>query len=236
MCIRDSIGNQLKELEAIKKAKEQSLSIKYQQYLKAKKILDTRYKVLHDKGSISAEQLNTKENEVRNLLDRYQNDRMSFNEIKKRMLDLNSNKEELDFQKEDQEMLTQSSLITAFEELRTAITSWEKNYLLKAPVEGTLNYIKLLKNNMYLQQEQIIANIIPGINQEAATTAMTGELLISSVGSGKAAIGQEVNIELNDYPKKRYGVILGRVESIDNVTVSIPNGNGMVGYLSLIHI
>ena len=226
---KGNIDQQLAELTAIKKAKEKSLSIKYQEYLKAKNLVKIRYEMLYKSGSISAEQLNIRESEVSNLLDIYQNDRMSFNEIKKRILDLNSNKVELDFIKEDQSILSQSSLVVAFEQMNTAIHNWEKKYVLAAPVSGSLNFIRFIKNNMYLQQATPLANIIPTIEMGADTT-MIGELVISSIGSGKAEIGQEVNIALNDYPKKQYGIVLGKVESISNMNMPIPGGNGMVGY------
>ncbi len=227
---KQHINQQLTELEAIKKAKEKSLSIKYQEYLKAKSILDTRYKVLYEKGSISAEQMNAKESEVRNLLDMYQNDRMSLNEIKKRILDQNSNKVELDFQKADQSVLSASSLFTAYESLKNSLHTWEETYLLKAPVAGKLNFIQFTKDNMYLQQEQVIANIVPMINETDTNPTMIGELLMPTLGAGKAAIGQTVNVALNDYPKKQYGIIEGKVASIADVSTVIPGGEGMTAY------
>ena len=59
---------------------------------------------------------------------------------------------------------------------------------------------------------------------------MIGELLMPSVGAGKASIGQLVNVALNDYPKKQYGIVEGEVQSIADVSIPIPNGQGMAGY------
>lgn len=233
---KNNIDQQLLELAAIQKAKEKSLSIKYQEYLKAKKFLDTRYKVLHHHGGISTEQLNVRESEVRNLLDFYQNDRMAFNEIKKRILDLNINKSELDFQQEDQEIISHSSLTTAFETLKMAIQNWEKDYVLKAPIAGTLNFIRFTKSDMYLQQDQPIAHIIPTVDSVETGGTIFGELFIPSMGAGKVAIGQVVNIELSDYPKKQYGVVLGTIESVSNVTISMGDGKGTVGYKALVNL
>jgi len=227
---KQHINQQLAELEAIKKAKEKSLSIKYQAYSKAKSLLESRYKVLYEKGSISAEQMNEKESEVRNLLDRYQNDRMSFNEIKKRILDLNSNKVELDFQKADQNVLSTSSLFTAYESLKNSIHIWEETYLLKAPISGKLNLVQFTKNNMYLQREQVIANLVPILEETATAPTIIGELLMPTIGAGKAAIGQTVNVALNDYPKKQYGIVEGEVVSIADVTTLIPEGQGRTAY------
>jgi len=227
---KQNLNQQLQELETIKKAKEKSLSIKYQEYLKAKNLVDTRYKALYKKGSISAEQLNAKESEVKNLLDRYQNDRMSFNEIKKRILDLSSSKVEIDFQEKDKQILSQSSLMTAFENLKSTILTWENSYLLKAPIDGTLNFVQYTKSNMYIKQAQTIANIIPSLAETDTSALMIGELVMPSIGAGKTSVGQVVNVALNDYPKKQYGIVEGEVESISDVSIPIPNGQGMAGY------
>jgi len=84
------------------------------------------------------------------------------------------------------------------------------------------------------QQEQSIANIIPPIDEETDGIAMIGELIIPSIGSGKVAIGQQVNVELNDYPKKQYGIVLGKVESMSNISVPVPKGDGITGYKIMI--
>jgi len=219
----------LQELKNIKRVKVKSIAIKKEEHDKAKKILDTRYKVLYKHGSISAAELNIKESEVNNLLAIYQQDLMGLNEIEKQIIDLNSSTNELDFQKANEDVLSESTMIAAFENLKNNIQGWEAAYVLTAPITGKLSFVQFVKDNRYLKMEQEVAQIIPE-NNANETFDIIGELLIPSLGSGKVAIGQIVNIELKDYPKKQYGIIEGKVESIGAVNIKIPNSQGVYAY------
>lgn len=219
---KGNIDEQLRELIAIQKAQEKSISLKYQEYIKAKGLLENRYKQLFKTNSISAEQLDIRESEVNRLLDVYQNDLVRFKETKKRILDLKQSKSELDFQRQDQEIRNTSTLIAALSNLKSRILIWEQNHLLKASITGMLNFNPYIKDKTYVQRDQEIAKIVPEI-QNIGSAMVVGEMLFPAVGAGKVAKGQVVNVELFDYPKKEFGVVEGMVVSISNYSTQVSN-------------
>lgn len=99
-------------------------------------------------------------------------------------------------------------ILTSYHDLCDNITAWEQRYVLKAPVEGKLEYLKFIADNQYIQAGEELFGIIP------QKSKMVGQVLLPSSGAGKINIGDKVTIKLDDYPYMEYGSVEGIVKNI----------------------
>lgn len=104
-----------------------------------------------------------------------------------------------------------AEMMARFSELSNQTRLWEEQYLLKAPMDGKIEYLGFLRNHQFVQQHQELLSITP------AAKLRIGEMRIPAYGAGKVAKGQEVNVKLNDYPYNEYGMIKGKVFSISTL-------------------
>jgi len=219
---KSNIDQQIREINNLKNKQLQSIERLKRDYETVLKTFKTRHKPLFRSGVISANELEIKEREVMQKLNTYQNAKSSLNEFQNRILSLQSQKNELDFSKRQETVSTQNAVADAYGTLLNTIKLWEEQYLLRAPIEGKINYLQFVKNNSFVHQDQELANIIPKGNDDEGQ--ILGELFVPARGTGKIAVGQQVNIELDDFIKKEYGMVKGVVESISDVGTEIAEG------------
>lgn len=113
------------------------------------------------------------------------------------------------------------SLLSNFNQLKDGIKRWEEKYVLRAPFDGKVQFLKFWTNNQFVQINEPVFTIIPN------SDAIYGQLLLPSGGAGKVKIGQDVTVKLNDYPYMEYGSINGKVSAISLTTNTAvtPTGN-----------
>ena len=223
---KSNINNQIREINNIQKEQTRQITLLKEEYLKAKKVYENRYQALYKNGSISAEQLEAKESEVTRKLNAYQSARSNLNENKNRILDLEARKNELDYNSSQTESTGLNSISMAYSQLINDINTWENQFLLTAPIAGRLNYLQFVKDNVHAKASQELASIVP-ITDEDITKSTVGELFVPAAGIGKIDIGQDVNIELDAYLKKEYGVIIGQVSEIADVATTLTSEIGI---------
>ena len=110
--------------------------------------------------------------------------------------------------------------------IENSLRNWQKNYLITAPADGKLVFLKNLTENQYLKTADTLFAVIPV--EETFMAAVD----IPVRGMGKARIGQKVIIKLDDYPYQEFGMLEGRVVSMEpsltihsyRVMVSLPGG------------
>jgi hypothetical protein len=94
---------------------------------------------------------------------------------------------------------------------------WEKNYLIVAPMNGQVNFNKNVSENQNITAGYAMFSIIP------PNSEIIGNLFVPLQGSGKIAIGQEVKIDLFNYPAQEFGTLTGKVQTIS----TLPNEDNM---------
>lgn len=109
-----------------------------------------------------------------------------------------------------------SGMITALEEaynnLKASISSWEQNYLLVAPVSGTVTFTKFWSENQNVKVGEKVMTIIPA--DEGSTV---GKISLPLEGAGKVKIGDQVNVQFDNYPHIEFGMVKGYVSNISEV-------------------
>jgi len=109
------------------------------------------------------------------------------------------------------------SLRMATEQLITDLKSWERNYLLVSPINGTVNLMGIWSNNQNVKSGETIFTIQPKVQ-----TDPIGKALMPVQNSGKVKVGQRANVRLNNFPDQEFGFLEGVVQNISGT----PNSDG----------
>lgn len=124
---------------------------------------------------------------------------------KETMLDLknlhtqNLNKYEQDF-------------LSAVRLLSEMIKQWEQTYLLISPIEGNVDYVKAWGDNQYVASGEIVFVVTPKKRKQPI-----GKAMLQASGAGKVKKGQQVLVDVNNFPEADYGSLVGTVEDVSNV-------------------
>ena len=110
--------------------------------------------------------------------------------------------------------------------IENSLRNWQQNYLITAPADGKIVFLKNLTENQYVKAADTLFALMP------ANETYVAALEIPVRGMGKARIGQKVIIKLDDYPYQEFGMLEGEVVSMEpsltvhsyRVIVSLPNG------------
>lgn len=110
--------------------------------------------------------------------------------------------------------------------IENSLRYWQQNYLITAPADGKLVFLKNLAENQYLKATDTLFALMPVEETYIATVD------IPVRGMGKARIGQKVILKLDDYPYEEFGMLEGHVISMEpsltihsyRVRVSLSNG------------
>ncbi|MCP1381666.1 HlyD family efflux transporter periplasmic adaptor subunit [Runella salmonicolor] len=110
--------------------------------------------------------------------------------------------------------------------IENSLRNWQQNYLITAPADGKLVFLKNLTENQHLSVSDTLFAVMPTKAQFIAT------MDIPVHGMGKADVGQKVIIKLDDYPYQEFGMLEGRVLSLApslnvryyRVMVALPKG------------
>lgn len=225
---KESINKQISEYIQISERLKRQVQLLENEYNLQKKNFDNRYKALHKAGSISTEQLEQKQDEVFQKLKAVEAAKSNYDENQNRIITLQSQKVEVDFEQKDRQLSSNNLLLDAYTNLLNQLNIWEQRYLLKATIAGKVNYLSFIKQNSYINENQEIANIVPesGNINNTLTSTYVGELFLESSGSGKISEGQDVNIVLDNFNKKEFGILKGKVASIADVSSTITSTTG----------
>ena len=145
-------------------------------------------------------------------------DKMSLNQI---AMQIEQNKENLldvNRQSLTEEQKYQIDLKNAVEQLRSQLISWERKYLLIAPIDGTVTFMSIWSKFQNVSSNETVFVIAPLIASNPI-----GKALLPIPRSGKVKLKQQVHIRLNNYPDQEFGYLKGMVSSVSPV----PTAEGM---------
>lgn len=120
----------------------------------------------------------------------------------------------IDAEKEFSDMQTSYHLkmSQSYNNLVSAISSWELKYVLTAPVAGTVSFNKYWSETQNVKEGEIVMTIIPEL-----ASKIIGKVELPVRGSGKVRIGQKVNVKFDNYPYMEYGMVRGYIKNISMV-------------------
>jgi len=162
--------------------------------------------VLFSKEIISSKDVNgyrrlilQKKMEIESFQSNIVNIELNINSTSEQILELNNEKE----QKETSLLLGFNNKI---KELKFAYQNWKDKYLITAQIEGRIAYFKQWESGEFLNVADQILTVIPLKAQEIYATG-----ILPIANAGKVKVGQKVNIKLDDYPYREFGILDGKL-------------------------
>lgn len=131
-----------------------------------------------------------------------------------------------ELQRIEKENQLEIEVISAFTDLQDNLKAWENKYVLKAPLDGKVQYLKFWVDNQFVQSGEAIFTIVPAENK------VLGQMILPAQGAGKVKQGQEVIIKLTDYPYMEFGSVKGIVSTISLTTnIQMTEAGAVENYL-----
>ena len=144
--------------------------------------------------------------QVENLSIQMINNKVRIEELKVQIIDLQQNKSD---QQNNKLLLIQEDL----QNLKAALEAWKQNYLLSAPIAGTVAMFKIWSPQQFVEAGEPVFTIVPNEGDDK----IIGRATLPAKGSGKVKDSLAVNISLTGYPYEEFGIIKAKVKSISPV-------------------
>lgn len=185
----------------------------------AKDRMDVAQKWLKRYTSLDRQQIATYEYETDQVKNNYlttvqevQNINREISSTRMQITEAYHQLEQLEIEQKEKERNLQVELLSTYQSLRSNIAAWEQKYVLKAPFDGRVEFLKFIADGQFVEAGESIFGIIPKENH------IYGQVLLPASGAGKVKQNSKVVIKLENYPYMEYGYIEGYVSSISLVT------------------
>lgn len=178
--------------------------------------------ILHENGILSDEEISVQRDKI--LSNRQTEIELSIAEMSKQA-DVHRAEIELaqiDLDVEEKFVSAFTSLIAKHNILANELFQWKERYLFCSPIDGKLEYLAFLRENMFVSSNTELFSILPADN------CRIGEMYMTARGAGKVQNGMDVNIKLADYPYDEYGYVRGVVQSVSKLSSSVKTEDGQV--------
>jgi multidrug resistance efflux pump len=180
--------------------------------LKLSEIDFNRDKKLFEEKAISSREF---ENQKKNYLNAQNSNEQSKITVSNALIQINNIDKNI-LQLEIQDYQEKSKLRNEFKQqlkaLISEINKWKEKYVIESPVNGKLSFFNVWTVNQNIKQGDELFAIIPDGKQE-----FIGKCALPVFNTGKLALGQRVNIKLDNYPYNENGMLNGIVTNISEV-------------------
>lgn len=124
--------------------------------------------------------------------------------------------------KSEKELELDLEVVTTYNNLLDRINLWEKQYLIRTPLNGKVQFLKFWSQNQFVQMGEPLFSIV------SPNTGMLGQVQLPISGAGKVKVGQDVIVKLADYPYMEYGYVKAKVNNIALVSTPLNTGDNIV--------
>ncbi|MFN9999146.1 MAG: HlyD family secretion protein [bacterium] len=128
---------------------------------------------------------------------------------------------ELDHSISQQKIIFQQSAQT----FQNLTNEWIRNYILKAPISGKVNFMIPIQENQYLKLGKSLGFINPPNSMYYA------EVILPQNNFGKIDAGQEVQLRFDAYPYQEWGCVIGKLD----YTSEFATDSGFLAHILLIN-
>lgn len=171
-----------------------------------------RFKLLFEKGAISAQELDQKQLEYLQSQRSYRNIEASISQLRETINTTQNSLKSTEFKKIRDENTLLKKTIQSYNQLKRSIKTWELRYALKSSISGQVSLLNFRNENQTVSAGDLVFTIIPNGNQH-----YIGKIKAPAQNSGKIKPGQDVNIRLTSYPHTEFGILEGKIKSISLV-------------------
>jgi multidrug resistance efflux pump len=172
-----------------------------------------RSKSLFDKGVISEKEYEIKQLEYLQEERNYKNMVSSTSQLRESISNSNKISKGTEISRIREEVTLLKNVIQSFNQLKKSIKDWEMKYVLSSKMNGKVSFLNYWSENQTVNQGDLVFTIIPTKN-----SSYIAKLKTPAQNLGKVKIGQTVNIKLQNYPDYEFGVLMGKVKNISEVS------------------
>ena len=197
---RKFLANQKQQLKIF----EQNLALSKRNYERNKKLLE--------KEVIS-------KSEFENVERRFLEDQQRYERIKTNifgthiaMNEFTSNLTRTNIEGTEFENTYSQDLLNAEQNLRTALASWDQQYLLRSPIDGKVTVFDIWDQYQNVEIGEVLFTVVPN-----KMDGIIGRVSLPVRNSGKVKEGQTVLVKLDNYPYEEWGSLQGKIEHISEV-------------------
>lgn len=176
-----------------------------------------RYEELLEKGVISQQDYESKQLNYFEAQQEYENNQLTIFKIKESIANAKSDTKTLEFIKDRDEVQLLKRVLQSYNQLKKSLRDWEIKYVLKSNKSGQVSFLQIWDTNITVSDGDLLFTV-----SEENNPHYLAKLLTPKINAGKIKIGQQVQLKLNDYPEYEFGVLVGYVKNITNVS----NNNG----------
>ncbi len=203
-----SLGDLNQKLKQQQKSIQQEVKLAEKEYQRNKTLFEEQVISQSEFDQQSSSYL-AKQRQLDDIELRIINNKIQINEYNKLLLDVEQSLSEA--------FLTiKSNLYQSLANLEVALNSWHHNYALVAPAHGWLSHYRFFGKNDLVQPGEPVFAVLSNSENGVQVWAE-----VPVTGAGKIAVGQKVNIKLQSYPYKEYGMLIGEIDAI----TALPNNN-----------
>ncbi len=167
---------------------------------------------LNKKEVIHEQELDRTKNEYLSAKQSVQGLRKEASSIQMQIADSRNKLVQLKIEQNEKEKQLQIDLLSSYHDLNDNIKLWEQKYVLKAPFDGQVEFLKFWTNDQFVQAGEEVFSIVP------KESNILGQVLLPSSGAGKVKPGCKVTVKLDNYPYMEFGSVEGIVSSLSLIT------------------
>jgi len=171
-----------------------------------------RNATLFEQGVVSQSELENSRSEMLMELNKWQEILSLVAETNINMARTEDQIVDLELKQQEERARYINALEEAINNLKASFSSWEQNYLLVAPVSGSVTFNRFWSANQNVKTGEKVMTIIP-----AEAGSIVGKIQLPTEGAGKVKISDQVNIRFDNYPHLEYGMVKGLVSNISRV-------------------
>ena len=113
-----------------------------------------------------------------------------------------------------------SFFIQDINKLTSEVLAWKNKYILTANQSGNIHFTQSLRQSQTVNAGQELFYISTGASH------YFGEVMIPQSSIGKIKVGEQVIVRVNQLPSEKYGIIKGKISTINELPLN--NGNYLV--------
>jgi multidrug resistance efflux pump len=129
---------------------------------------------------------------------------------------------ETEYEAKEKDQTVSIGIMEAISNIYNNMQTWQQRYLVIAPFEGTVNYLRPLQANQSVNGGDELFAVIPTKHSYSAVVS------VPSIGIGKVEVGQKVHLMVDNYPYNEYGFIEGKVRKRSSMQVVGDHGVSQV--------
>ena len=188
-----------------------------------------RDKSLFEKQVISAREFETKKKEYLGALNGNEQVNITVSNALIQINSIEKNILQLQIQDYQEQAKLKNDLQQNLKSLVSEIGKWKQLYLIESPIDGRVSFFSVWSVNQNVKIGDELFSVISTQKQE-----FIGKCILPVINTGKLAIGQNVNIKLDNYPYNENGMLQGIVTNIsevpnkDTYAIDVDLKNGLV--------